>query len=436
MTELKINRTFRVCGAFAAAAFCTCALVSGAVRAFDVKSVEQSVVRLVRYSDNQQKAFGTGFVVSNGGYIATNRHVVGCNSKEKCHVKMFVQQGSTQDRVDLLSTELIALDLELDLALLRLNNTLLHPLPLAMEEPEKGARVHAFGFPVAGDTGIGGSGLSNPTLTEGIISRVETGRWDTSSGSTLRLVQHTANINRGNSGGPLLDDCGRVVGINTALPRPERLPDGTFLQPNGIYFASHAGSLADLLKRSNLSFEAQSSSCVPAAAPNSIVIWLVTVLSTAALAAATIAFVRRPQLITETYSQWMRRQPRPSGTCPPRKDQRGNDDPSPRWQIRGTDGNGQPVHFVIDEALLKESSNGLIVGSNEQVAEKVINDDTVSGQHARFTIVNGILHIEDLKSTNKVSIDGGRPIDPLVPKPLSAGAEIELGETRLKVLRI
>ncbi|MBO3463351.1 trypsin-like peptidase domain-containing protein [Aetokthonos hydrillicola Thurmond2011] len=137
---------------------------------------------------------GSGFIVSADGLVLTNAHVVQDGPKT---VAIVLADGR-QVLADLVG---FASD-GLDLAALKIRNQKNLPfLRLASPRSAKvGQSVYAIGTPLSLE-------LQN-TLTDGIISRI-----DAKSG----LIQHDAAVNPGNSGGPLLNSNGQVIGINTAI---------------------------------------------------------------------------------------------------------------------------------------------------------------------------------------------------------------------------
>lgn len=147
-----------------------------------------------------QSALGTGFIISNDGYIVTNNHVV--KNADKIYVTLS-EQNNQQDKVE---AKVIGSDAETDLALLKIS--VKRDLPAIKfgdsDKMEVGDWVVAIGNPF---------GLSN-TVTTGIISAK--GR-DIHAGPYDNFLQTDASINPGNSGGPLLNLEGEVIGINTAI---------------------------------------------------------------------------------------------------------------------------------------------------------------------------------------------------------------------------
>ncbi|MDQ3866948.1 MAG: trypsin-like peptidase domain-containing protein [Actinomycetota bacterium] len=158
-------------------------------------------------------AQGSGFVVSRKGYILTNAHVVttageGAPPEEvKPATSVFVEFDDG-DRVE---AEVVGYDLFDDVALLKVDREAhaLRPVPLGdSSKVVVGEPVAAIGTPF---------GQEN-TLTVGVVGA--TGRSPsslTSAYSLIDAIQTDAPINRGNSGGPLLDARGRVIGINAQI---------------------------------------------------------------------------------------------------------------------------------------------------------------------------------------------------------------------------
>ncbi len=146
-----------------------------------------------------RQALGSGFVFDADGYIITNHHVVDGATEVKVRFA---------DQVDH-AAKIIGSDPQSDLALLKIDAN--EPLPhLTLGDSDKirvGEDVVAVGNPF----GLGG------TVTRGIVSAV--GR-DINAGPYVDFIQTDAAINRGNSGGPLFDIDGNVIGVNSAIYSP------------------------------------------------------------------------------------------------------------------------------------------------------------------------------------------------------------------------
>jgi S1-C subfamily serine protease len=146
------------------------------------------------------QAAGTGFVLSADGYLVTNNHVVdGADS-----ITVTLADGGDE------TAQLVAADPRSDLAVLHVDRTDLVPIPLGDSGAiQVGDPVVAIGNAL--DLG------AEPTVTGGLISA--TGRTipEPNGQVLVDLLQTDAAISPGNSGGPLLDLAGHVVGINTAV---------------------------------------------------------------------------------------------------------------------------------------------------------------------------------------------------------------------------
>lgn len=144
-------------------------------------------------------SLGSGFIISADGYIVTNNHVV-----EGADV-ISVTIGGKNKKEDQLKAEVVGLDPETDLALIKVKADDLPYLRFGDSDAlDVGEWVVAIGSPL---------GLDH-TVTAGIVSAK--GR-NIQSGSYDDYLQTDASINRGNSGGPLLNMAGEVIGINTAI---------------------------------------------------------------------------------------------------------------------------------------------------------------------------------------------------------------------------
>ncbi len=141
---------------------------------------------------------GSGFFISNEGFLVTNNHVV----DKAVEVEVVLEDGTQ------LPASVVGTDSKTDLALLKVSGRNDFPyVQLADETPAIGSWVVAMGNPF----GLGG------TVTAGIVSAH--GR-DIGSGPYDDFIQIDAAVNRGNSGGPTFNLQGKVVGVNTAIFSP------------------------------------------------------------------------------------------------------------------------------------------------------------------------------------------------------------------------
>jgi V8-like Glu-specific endopeptidase len=194
------------------------AAIAAPARADDISAAGRSVVRVVviAFEDGEVVDFGhgSGFAVAPNR-IVTNAHVVQVAAdapKDVVAVGVVPSEGSQSYRA-----RIIAVDPARDLALLELEQGTLPPISLYTGPVEDGSPVTALGYPGNVDLATARSADDYitplpPTRSVGIFSNVRP-----INGITTLL--HTANIARGHSGGPLLDQCGRVLGVNTLITR-------------------------------------------------------------------------------------------------------------------------------------------------------------------------------------------------------------------------
>ncbi|MEK7294906.1 MAG: trypsin-like peptidase domain-containing protein [Actinomycetota bacterium] len=150
------------------------------------------------------EAVGTGVVLTADGEILTNAHVVA----EATSVRVRFA-GETEPR----QAEVLATDPGNDLALIKINATGLVPVVFAQPGSVRvGDSVVAIGYALALDGG--------PTVSTGIVSALKR-TIITDSGALNGLIQTDAAISSGNSGGPLVNMRGEVIGINTAVARSD-----------------------------------------------------------------------------------------------------------------------------------------------------------------------------------------------------------------------
>lgn len=149
-------------------------------------------------------AFGSGFLISSDGYLLTNRHVVG----DAKYVK--VRWADKEETVG----EVIRADRRRDVAVVKVNSGTRRALALSHAEPSLGANVFVIGTPL--DAKLQG------TVTKGVVS----GKRELNG---LSYIQSDAVTNHGNSGGPLLNEDGAVIGIAVQIYEIGGAPVGVSL---------------------------------------------------------------------------------------------------------------------------------------------------------------------------------------------------------------
>ncbi|MHC4503544.1 MAG: S1C family serine protease [Planctomycetota bacterium] len=176
--------------------------------------------------------FGSGFIFSEDGYAATNYHVIRGSST----LAVFIQKRDSRQQIELKDARLVAADHERDLAIFKLPDVPAEvavdghypaaPLRLALSA-RTGETVIAIGNPGAGGR------ILDYSVTKGIVSNP--GR----VADKVKLIQTSAPVNQGNSGGPLYDGQGKIVGIVTLKG----------VDVEAVAFAVPASALQELWKR-------------------------------------------------------------------------------------------------------------------------------------------------------------------------------------------
>ena len=174
---------------------------------------------------------GSGFVIDGSGLIVTNEHVVGGGQT------ITVAFGANLDRSR--PARLVYADPSKDLALVKIDPTGLGLLPLTLGQStgvEVGDPTYAIGNPFGLDR----------TLTTGVISALGRTIVAPNGASIGDAIQTDAALNPGNSGGPLLDGLGRVIGVNSQIAS-----DGTPASGNtGVGFAVAIDAVKSFVARS------------------------------------------------------------------------------------------------------------------------------------------------------------------------------------------
>lgn len=149
---------------------------------------------------------GSGVIISADGYILTNHHVISyaCSQRIADEIRVTLATGEELD------AEVVGSDPQTDVAVLKVEVD--RPLPVITFADSDQIRVGDLAFAIGNPLGVG------LTVTQGIVSAV--GRTDLGilgRGTYENFIQTDASINVGNSGGPLVDAEGRLIGINTAI---------------------------------------------------------------------------------------------------------------------------------------------------------------------------------------------------------------------------
>jgi len=383
-----------------------------AADAFDPAAVEASVVRVIApQSDPDTYSMGTGWIVHGRRIVITNNHVV------EGGVSFFLAVMSN-GKPETIPATLLRRSPEKDLAVLEAARDLPgEALPLAGYDVPATTRVIAVGFPgtadlalfsdrATGETkavrfGLDDPDFYRPTWTEGVASR-NISYYRTLDGPVL---QHSAAINQGNSGGPLIDACGRVLGVNTI-----RAIEG---EPQGVFYAIHPKEIARFLEVASFGPTMIASPCTVASSASALVIPMLSATLLLAAAALWLAWNRRVEVVVRPLTAVANRVSRIAAfghaATPTMKSPRATP-PSPAHRTP------KPVtfvpkaagpEFVIDREKL-DRGQALVIGRS-RASDVVLSHESVSRRHARMWLdKDGVLWIEDLGSTAGTFVDDER----------------------------
>ncbi len=185
---------------------------------------------------------GTGFVVSRDGWLLTNAHVV-----RACRTVLVGDLGAASQTI---------FDPENDLALIKVDGALGEPLEISADKPRLGEDILALGYPLRSIL------ADSLNVTRGNVSSL------LGLMNDPRYLQISAAVQPGNSGGPLVDLAGRVVGVVTAKLNAVAVADATGDIPQSINFAIRPDAAAAFLHANDIAFETADPSEALASVPD------------------------------------------------------------------------------------------------------------------------------------------------------------------------
>ena len=345
---------------------------------------------------------GTGFFIGSPGenpqYIITNCHVV----EEFILAGKALGGGQLRvlfDKDVEAEAYLVDYDAEKDVAVLRLAEATDKRVPLLLKEPSEdslGSEAYAVGYPLAADItvqAVNSFSQKDATVTTGSISR-----FLTESGTGRKLIQTDASLSGGNSGGPLIDGSGAVIGVNTA---------GSNLDQN-LFYAVSVSEVLPLLQKNSIPYalaEEKAEGGIPA---------LYIGIAAAALLLIIIVIV---VLLSRKKKP---AQPAPAAQASPARDKAG----TPMLRSMAPQHGGMVVQLHGSPVQL---------GRDAAVCRLVYQDGTpgLSNKHCQvyYDQREGVFVVTDLNSTYGTFLSNGQRIAPNTPVKLPPKSSFYLGET-------
>lgn len=182
--------------------------VVGISSTFEYQSTSYSFFSFGDTQTREAVGTGTGIIMSSDGYILTNAHVIYSDGSDESDIhgtakKVTVKLHDSEDDIE---ARIVGYDAQADIAVIKIDRDDLTPAEFGdSSKVQVGDSAVAIGNPLGFDL-FG-------TLTVGYISGL--GREVAINDTTIKLIQTDAAINSGNSGGPLINECGQVIGINS-----------------------------------------------------------------------------------------------------------------------------------------------------------------------------------------------------------------------------
>ncbi len=392
--------------------------IKASAQGLPVDEWERSIVRVWNVSNGGR---GTGWVVSADGprtFIATNEHVIRGTREVQIQIA-----GTDEDAS--LDAEIIWKDRGRDLAILAVEGYTAPAFALHTTDADRGMNVHAVGYPGLADEASGSIG-NRVSVYSGVVAVVVT--QTQALGPSRRIIQHDVQVNRGNSGGPLLDNCGRVFGVTSEGRAP--------VEGHGdrLTFSVHIEELARQLETQGIAFQTDNDVCEIGSDDITYLYYLMGGL----MAVVLILFMRMPRQqivhVLETASRTvMRRKPKAQekthvvGGGAKKERESG-----PRLRLTGILGDGEPIRIDLVYETIKNAANGLYIGRDEYSNEIAVADDSVSRRHARVNWADDAVMLEDMDSTNGTLVNDEQ-LAAFQPQSIKDGDTIKIGTVEFAV---
>jgi len=424
--------------------------------AIDLESIKPSVLRLIVFGKEDSVGTGTGFAVganADGVLVVTNWHVVAQRAQDDS----IIVARKTGELVEAYTGVVKWEDSLKDLAVVQVKNLKAPPLSIHRVGPKQGEEVFALGYPAVADDNASiaafaeahanrsanqmkdptgqASRFVEATLSKASVRRIVKGTWEPGDPiPEFYIIEHDVNITAGNSGGPLLNQCGHVVGVNTQRVTDPDMPIDI------VRKSSHSSELISALDNLGIRFNSTSAPCTASAFAGKSVsggLWIpvFAILAASGMGVALFVAFKKPAILRESYTQFLRRSPPPpiSPASPPNIPQ----SPSPArlagWFLEGENpeaGEARTVRIEVPNSLIGRGK--LIVGRKAGVVHFPVRNTSISSQHATLLLDETGLYIEDRNSSNGTLINGKKLVS-FSPVKLRLGDSVVLGEMRFQV---
>jgi hypothetical protein len=284
----------------------------------------------------------------------------------------------------------------------------------------------------------------NPTVTKGNIEQISRRHGILGVGyPDVLTIQHSCAIKHGNSGGPLLNGGGQVIGV---------VGDGFSKTSGGdresIEWATASNELQGWLDDNHVGYLVAQDWRKTQSLPVKIIVAIALAVAVAlvALILGLLKFNQKPSFTT------ILRDPRMAkalGTTPSRlvdltdsadsESQKTTGAPLPgfgKWQFAGRTAKGESVRIEVTDVMFSSNNNRLILGRTAELCHLVVKDDSVSKQHASLRKEGDRFLVADRNSSNHTAVNGQFNSKVFDEMPLNDGDTLTLGEVRLDFSKI
>lgn len=403
---------------------------------------------------------GSGVLLGRGNYVATNLHVItdGSTGGIASGIKV---AAIVDNRVKVVSAREVwhAQPGRRDVAILELSEPMSDTAPAISLSATQTDQVWAVGFPGVtdlarmNDTSTSGddpnapqqnaveqffdalrhptADLLQPTVNVGTVARVHDSIPDFGN---ARVVQHQAPINKGNSGGPLFDDCGGLLGLNVAKTDLSRATEEI---AQGTNFAIHSAELVTGLRELRIPYT-PAGHCESTAAPEASnwPLWLVMAVSILTAGAALVLAItpRGRAKVRQVSQRWSG-----SPAIPPVPNHHAHSIPPVPGYAPPTPPMAQGVGRLrcvsgefagLDVEVLRDDP--ITIGRDPTLQGLVFDKSSaVSKRHCevRYDLARRRLTLTDLNSSNGTFLAGGERLKPYVSRELRAGDRFYLASS-------
>ncbi len=412
--------------------------VTSCIGTGDLSEVDRNVVRVLA-----EDGGGSGFVVSPG-YVVTNDHVIADRDR-------VIVVASGPLGIEVKPVRVLWASADHDLAVLEVPGLSRRGLRLGLDDltRAKGDPVLAMGFPgiaddivvmLMGDPDIDDErwarALGESTVSSGVVGRVIDRPWLGGS-MDVRMIQHDASLHDGNSGGPLLNACGRVIGVNTERAVPVMDAERGVIRPGeGLAFAAHASELASVLRALNVPHRTTRRACRSQEGPLTALLALLAILLAGAAAFVVVRNRSAERLKVDAAvpsqspsageAHFLDGEPYAKAPVSPART--AESDWVVVWHGREAEGHLWP------DATRLASTEGCVIGRSDAVSDLVVEQGTISRRHCVLRRSGEQLEVMDLNSSNGTMISGVR-LKPFSWHAVEENQPWQMGEVTLIVRR-